>query len=311
MLQTTLAHAFTCSGIGLHSGAPVSVTCAPAPANTGIVFYIDTPNGTERIVPSPSSVTATVLATTIGNGRASVSTVEHLLSALRGMGVDNCEVHASSEIPIMDGSAGIFADKIDEAGLTWLSAARRVLRITRPVELRDGNKHILAYPVNTPGAFRVNYFIDFPHPAIRQQQMSLDVTPFKYFPVAEARTFGFLKDVEYLRSHGLARGGSMDNAIVLDNEKVLNPGGLRTPNEFVRHKILDFIGDMAMARLPLQGNFTVICSGHQFNNLFLRKLEEEHALEEISLEEQDPAPRQLHSSRRIYAPSVEGSLALA
>jgi len=313
MLQTTLSHAFTCSGIGLHSGAPVSVTCAPAPANTGIFFNIATGQGAQRVTLSPSSVMATALATTIGNNRATLSTVEHLLAALRGMGVDNCEVRASGEIPILDGSAALFADKIDQVGLIRLAAPRRVLRVTRPVELRSNGRHILAYPVNTPGAFRVNYFIDFPHPAIRQQQMSLDVTPFKFFRVAEARTFGFLRDVEYLRSRGLAKGGSMDNAIVLDDEKVLNPEGLRSPDEFVRHKILDFIGDMGMARLPLQGNFTVSCSGHEFNNLFLRKLEAEHALEEIALteSEQEILPRRSRGSRSAYAPQLEGAFALA
>jgi len=285
MLQTTLAHEFTCTGIGLHSGTQVSVTCAPAPADTGIIFTMFSEQGEQRISLNPSSVMATALATTIGTKDGSVSTVEHLLAALRGMGVDNCLITAEREIPILDGSAAVFADKIDEVGLDYLQACRHVLRITRPVEVHDGAKRILAYPVNTPGAFRINYFIDFNHPCIGQQQLSLDVNPHKFFRVANARTFGFLRDVEYMHAHGLARGGSMENAIVLDNEKILNPDGLRYPDEFVRHKILDFIGDMAMARLPLQGNFTVACSGHQFNNLFLRKLEAEGALEEIVLEE--------------------------
>ncbi len=311
MLQTTLQRSFTCTGVGLHSGNPVEVTCRPAPVNGGISFLVASPKGLQRISLGPTTVMATELATTLGNGEVSVSTVEHLLAALRGLGVDNVEVLAQGEIPILDGSADEFVRRINEVGLVRQSALRRVLRVTRPVELADGNKKILAFPVNTPGAFRVNYFIDFPHPAIRQQQLSLDVTPEKFRKIASARTFGFLREVEYLRSRGLARGGSMENAIVLDDTSVLNPEALRRPDDFVRHKILDFIGDMGMARLPLQGNFTVSCSGHKFNNLFLRKLEAEDALEEITITAPERITRPARPPRRSYIPEISGSLALA
>lgn len=311
MLQTTLQRSFTCSGIGLHSGKPVSVTCHPAPANTGIVFMVETPEGFQRVTLGASAVMATELATTLGNGKASVSTVEHLLAALRGLGIDNVEVRAQSEIPILDGSAAEFAARIAEVGTRHYNVYRKVLRVTKPVELRDGRRYICAYPVNTPGAFRVNYFIDFPHPVIGQQQFSLDVTPAKFQRVATSRTFGFLRDVEYLRSKGLARGGSMDNAIVLDDTRVLNPDGLQRPDEFVRHKVLDFIGDMGMAPLPLQGNFTVACSGHQFNNVFLHKLEEENALEELVLADPESLSRQSPMSHSTYASPLAGGLALA
>lgn len=311
MLQTTLKKTFSCSGVGLHSGLPVQVTCRPAPANTGIVFLVETPEGQQRINLGPSAVMATELATTLGNNNASVSTVEHLLAALRGLGIDNAEVAAQSEIPILDGSAEPFVRGIRSAGIVSLPAFRRVLRVTRPVELKDGSKHISVYPVNVPGAFRVNYYIDFPHPAIGRQGLSLDVTPEKFLRVSYARTFGFLREVEYLRSKGLARGGSMENAVVLDDTKILNPDVMRRPDDFVRHKILDFIGDMGMARLPLQGSFSVACSGHAFNNRFLRKLQEEGALEEVTLTASKQAPKTPKTPRRTFLPSIEDSLVLA
>lgn len=307
MNQTTLLRSFTCTGIGLHSGLEVRLTLSPAPANTGIVFVLPTEKGVVRISPEPDAVKTTALATTLGSDAATVSTVEHVLAALRGLGVDNVELRAEGgEIPILDGSAQVFVNMVREVGLRKLGAPRRVLRLIRPVELTEGNKYIHAVPVSTPGAFRVNYFIDFPHPAIGRQRLSLDVTPDSFARVAGARTFGFLKDVEYLRSKGLARGGSMDNAVVLDEQGVLNEGGLRYSDEFVRHKLLDFIGDMGMAQLPLQGAFTVSCSGHQFNNAFLRKLEDEGALEEVTLFE----PRG-SSFRGGFRSAIEGALALA
>lgn len=305
MNQTTLLRTLTCTGIGLHSGREVSLTLSPARANTGIVFVLPTENGVARITPEPGAVKTTALATTLGNDKATVSTVEHVLAALRGLGVDNVELRAEGgEIPILDGSAQVFVRMVREVGLRTLGAPRRVLRLTRPVDLVDGNKYIHAVPVSTPGAFRVNYFIDFPHPAIGRQRMALDVTPESFSRVAGARTFGFVKDVEYLRRNGLALGGSMDNAVVLDEQSVLNEGGLRYSDEFVRHKLLDFIGDMGMAPLPLQAAFTVSCSGHQFNNAFLRKLEDEGALEEVTLYERS-------SLREGFRPALEGSLALA
>lgn len=307
MNQTTLNRSFTATGIGLHGGREVRLTLAPASANTGIVFLVATDDGIARICPEPSAVMTTALATTLGNGKACVSTVEHVLAALRGMGVDNVEVHTEGgEIPIMDGSAQIFMRRIQEIGLRKLAAPRRVLRVTREAEITDGNKYIHVRPVSTPGMFSVNYYIDFPHPAIGRQRAMLDVTPETFGRVAMARTFGFLKDVEYMRSKGLALGGSMDNAVVMDETRVLNPDGLRTPDEFVRHKLLDFIGDMGMAALPVEGAFTVACSGHALNNKFLRMLEAEGVLEEVTL-----YPHRDHI-RKPYAPaSLDGAMAMA
>ncbi len=299
MHQTTLHRTVSCSGIGLHGGKKVSCMLHPAASDTGIVFVLRNEQGTSRISPSPRAVAATALATTLGNGRSSVSTIEHLMAALRGLGIDNCLVETEGgEIPILDGSARVFAELIARAGVRKLSAPRRVLRLKRPAELRDGDKYIRALPGT---GFRVHYTIDFPHPAVRRQKYFLDLTPHTFENVAFARTFGFLKDVEYMRRNGLALGGSLDNAVVLDDHGVLNPEGLRRPDEFVRHKVLDFIGDMAMLPYPLEGCFTVACSGHSLNNRFLRMLEEENLLELVDL----PLPE---SRRGLSLPRYEGSL---
>ncbi len=298
MHQTTLQCAVSCSGIGLHGGKEVSCTLRPAAPDTGIVFALRTKQGISRISPSPRAVAATALATTLGNGPG-VSTIEHLMAALRGLGIDNCLVETEGgEIPILDGSASVFADLIARAGIRKLPAARRVLRLKRPTELRDGDKYIRGLPGT---GFRVHYTIDFPHPAVRRQKYFLNLTPRSFGNVAFARTFGFLKDVEYMRRNGLALGGSLDNAVVLDDHGVLNPEGLRRPDEFVRHKVLDFIGDMAMLPHPLEGCFTAVCSGHSLNNRFLRKLEDEDALELVEL----PLPE---NRRELSLPSYEGSL---
>lgn len=300
MHQTTIQCTISCSGTGLHGGKEVSCIFRPAPADTGIIFALHTEHGVRRVSPAPHAVMGTALATTLGDRYASVSTIEHLMASLRGLGIDNCLIEVNGgEVPILDGSAAVFLDLFARAGVRELDAPRRVLRLKRPVELRDGEKYIRAVPA---AGFRVNYTIDFPHPVIRRQHLTLEVTPQSFCRVACARTFGFLREVEYLHKNGLALGGSLDNAVVLDEKKVLNPEGLRCPDEFVRHKILDFIGDMAMLSLPLEGSFTVACSGHGLNNEFLRKLVDENALEVVEL------PLR---GRRLTIPAYEGSLALA
>ena len=247
----------------------------------------------------------TALATTLGTADATVSTVEHLLASVLGLGIDNLIVSVEGgEIPIMDGSAAAFVKLFAEAGIRRLNAPRKVMRVSRPTELHDGIKHIRALPY---AGFRVDYTIDFPHPAIGRQQMSMEVTPETFARVANARTFGFFKDVEYLHSHGLARGGSLESVVVLDDKGVMNPEGLRYRDEFVRHKVLDFIGDMAMLGLPIQGHFDVCCSGHQLNNAFLRKAEEERVLQLIDLSLEEARTRK----PREKVPAYEGSLALA
>ncbi|HIW79148.1 MAG TPA: UDP-3-O-acyl-N-acetylglucosamine deacetylase [Candidatus Bilophila faecipullorum] len=305
MNQTTIQRVVTCSGIGLHSGKKVYLALRPASANTGIIFDIHTQDGIRRVSPTPKAVMTTALATTLGTADATVSTVEHLLASVLGLGIDNLIVSVEGgEIPIMDGSAAAFVKLFAEAGIRRLNAPRKVMRVSRPTELHDGIKHIRALPY---AGFRVDYTIDFPHPAIGRQQMSMEVTPETFARVANARTFGFFKDVEYLHSHGLARGGSLESVVVLDDKGVMNPEGLRYRDEFVRHKVLDFIGDMAMLGLPIQGHFDVCCSGHQLNNAFLRKAEEERVLQLIDLSLEEARTRK----PREKVPAYEGSLALA
>lgn len=277
MYQTTLKKKIVCSGIGLHSGQLVDLALIPASENTGIVFRVHTRDGVRELKPDPKSVIATGLATTLGVDGTSVATVEHLLGAVRGMEIDNIIIEIKGgEVPIMDGSAASFVLLIKSAGIRRQKAARKVAKIIRPVSIEQDDKWIKAEPYN---GLRINYTIDFAHPTIGVQNMEIEVTPETFMNVlSKARTFGFLKEVEYLNKNGLALGGSLDNAVVLDDYSVLNQDGLRFPDEFVRHKILDFIGDMAVLGLPLQGYFEVRCSGHALNNAFLRRLDENREL---------------------------------
>lgn len=273
MQQTTIRKTIECSGVGLHSGKMVRLTLRPAPEDTGIRFDIPTGTGVSRLKPEPRMVTATSLATTLsGENGVSVATVEHLLATIRGLGIDNIIVEPEGgELPIMDGSAAAFVMLFNDAGIVRQNAPRRVARISRELRVANGTKSITALPY---AGFKVDYTIDFAHPLIGVQRMSLDVSPASFAEVARARTFGFLREVEYMRSKGLGLGGSLDNAIVLDEYAVLNQDGLRFSDEFVRHKLLDFIGDMAMFGTVLEGHFIVHCSGHSLNNEFLRVLED-------------------------------------
>ena len=287
MLQTTIKKSIECSGIGLHGGRKVSLRLRPAPEDTGIVFTLRRPDGSTRFLrPSPRMVHASGLATTLKEGDDTLATVEHLLAAIRGLGIDNIylEVHGP-EIPIMDGSAASFVLLLRTAGLKRQRMSQRVLALTDTVHFEQNGKSITAAPYD---GFFVDYTIDFSHPLIGRQRMELDIRPETFTrELAKARTFGFLSEVEMLQQRGLALGGSLDNAVVLDDYTVVNAEGLRFADEFVRHKILDFIGDMALLELPLAGRFTVHCSGHALNNAFLRHLDEhrDDYLQEISLSE--------------------------
>ncbi len=270
MQQTTLKKAIECSGIGLHSGSKVRLSLRPGPDDTGVVFYVETESGPVKIDLAPERVAATTLATTLrsADGTAVVATVEHLMAAIRGLGVDNIRVYAEGgELPIMDGSAASFVFLIRSAGLRRQQAPKRYYALKKPVRFEHEGKSIEAEPYD---GFAVDYTIDFDHPFIGRQHYSLDLTPESFIRrIAKARTFGFLKEVEMLQRNGLARGGSLDNAVVLDEYAVINHEGVRFKDEFVRHKILDFIGDAAVLQLPLQGRFTVHCSGHAMNNAFM------------------------------------------
>ncbi|MGL1862145.1 MAG: UDP-3-O-acyl-N-acetylglucosamine deacetylase [Pseudodesulfovibrio sp.] len=277
MLQTTIHKSVRCTGIGLHSGKQVELVLRPAAEDTGILFSLRNGSGSTFLTPAPSLVVDTGLATVLGDGRETVATVEHLLAAVSGMGIDNIHIEVTGkELPIMDGSAASFVYLLKQAGVRKLSKARQVLAIKKAVDFEMDGKFIKARPHD---GFSVDYTIDFAHPLIGTQQMEIEVTAETFVSeVAKARTFGFLKEVDYLHANGLALGGSLDNAIVLDEYGVLNAEGLRFKDEFVRHKLLDFIGDMAILGAPLQGHFEVFASGHAMNNAFLRHLDENRDL---------------------------------
>jgi UDP-3-O-[3-hydroxymyristoyl] N-acetylglucosamine deacetylase len=255
--QQTLRRQVACAGIGLHSGSRVSLTLKPAAAGTGIVFRradlgIDIPARVDR-------VTAINYATVLGQDGATVETVEHLLAALISAGVDNVVVELTqSEVPIMDGSSAPFLFLIQEAGLKRQSAPRSYLKVLRPVSVASGDKHIAVYPSDH---FKVSYTISFDHPMLRHQSRTMRITEQSFSDeIASARTFGFLKEVEWMRQQGLALGGSLDNAIVIGDTGPLN--ALRFDDEFVRHKILDAVGDLALLGRPLIGHVVAHRAGH-------------------------------------------------
>ncbi|WP_147821257.1 UDP-3-O-acyl-N-acetylglucosamine deacetylase [Salidesulfovibrio onnuriiensis] len=285
MLQTTIHKTVRCTGVGLHSGKQVEMTLRPASEGTGVLFSVRNGSGSSFISPKPNLVVETGLATTLGVGQDTVATVEHLLAAIRGMGIDNIHIEIEGkELPIMDGSAAPFVYLLKQAGIRELNKPRKVLSFKKPVNFEQDGKYIKARPYN---GLRIDYTIDFAHPLIGRQRMVLEVTPGTFAgEVAKARTFGFLKEVDYLHANGLALGGSLDNAVVLDDYGLLNSEGLRFKDEFVRHKLLDFVGDMAIMGQTLQGHFEVYASGHAMNNEFLRYIDANRDLylEELVLE---------------------------
>lgn len=282
MLQRTIKNSVHCKGVGLHSGKQAEMYLHPAGEDTGILFSIRNGEGNCFLTPKPELVVDTGLATTLGNGKEQVATVEHLLAAIRGMGIDNIRIEVlGNEVPIMDGSAASFVYLLNQAGVAQSSKPRRFYALKKPITFELDGKYVKAEPHD---GFEVDYTIDFPHPRIGRQRMLFDGSVESFASdVARARTFGFLKQVEYLHANGLALGGSLDNAVVLDDYDVLNSDGLRFADEFVRHKVLDFVGDMAVLDLPLRGRFEVFASGHALNNAFLRFLEEnaDDYLEEV------------------------------
>ncbi len=303
MFQSTLARPVSFTGVGLHSGRDVQIKLQPASADTGLAFLVHTAKGTRNMRPNPGLVSATALATTLSDGAVSVSTVEHLLAALNAMQIDNVQVHVfGTEIPILDGSAVSYLQDIEKAGIKVQNAPRRVARIRKPVSVAGEGKAIHARPYQ---GFFVDYTIDFPHPSIGRQRLALEISPETFKDIAHARTFGFAQEVEYLHAKGLALGGSLRNAVVLDDEGVVNPEGLRCPDEFVRHKMLDFVGDMAMFGMPLEGAFEVHCSGHSFNNQFIRRLEAEavQLLDIVEAPASSPVHAMPESGRAAYTES--------
>jgi UDP-3-O-[3-hydroxymyristoyl] N-acetylglucosamine deacetylase len=290
--QRTLKNVIRATGVGLHTGDKVFLTLRPATPDTGIVFRrVDLDHPVE-LRACPHNVGDTRLSTTLVSGDVRVSTVEHLLSAFAGLGIDNAYVDVSApEVPIMDGSAGPFVFLIQSAGVEEQNRPKRFIRIKRPVEVRDGDKYARFEPYD---GFSVEFSIDFDHPAFhdRAKRASMDFSTASFVrQVSRARTFGFLRDIEALRQQGLARGGSLDNAVVVDEFRVLNEEGLRYEDEFVRHKILDAIGDLYLLGHTLIGAFKGHKSGHALNNQLLRALvADQAAWEEAVFEDAHVAP---------------------
>jgi UDP-3-O-[3-hydroxymyristoyl] N-acetylglucosamine deacetylase len=290
--QRTLKNVIRATGVGLHSGEKVYLTLRPAAVETGIVFRRVDLDPAVEIPASGELVTETMLCTGLSRDGGNVMTVEHLMSAFAGLGIDNAYVDLSApEVPIMDGSAGPFVFLLQSAGIVEQAAPKRFIRIKRPLEVRDGDKIARFEPYD---GFKVGFTIQFDHPMIPSTLSRAEVefsTAAYIKEVSRARTFGFMRDLEFMRERNLGLGGSMDNAIVLDEFRVLNDDGLRYGDEFVRHKILDAIGDLYLAGHPILGAFEGFKSGHAVNNKLVRLLlAERSAWEEVTFPEIDGAP---------------------
>jgi len=290
--QRTLKNMIRATGVGLHTGAKVYMTLRPAPANTGIVFRRTDLTPPVEIKGEPYAVGDTRLSSCLEKNRVRIATVEHLMSALAGLGIDNAYVDlTAAEVPIMDGSAGPFVFLLQSAGVEEQSAPKQFIRILKPVEVKDGDKWVRFEPHH---GFKLTMSIDFAHPVFdkSRQSVTVDFSTTSYIKeVSRARTFGFMQDVETMRAQGLALGGSLDNAIVMDEYRVLNTDGLRYEDEFVKHKVLDAIGDLYLLGHPLIGAFTGHKTGHALNNRLLRRLvEDKPSWELVSFERPEDAP---------------------
>jgi UDP-3-O-[3-hydroxymyristoyl] N-acetylglucosamine deacetylase len=270
-LQRTLKKEINCFSVGLHTGRKVNMKIKPAPVDTGIIFVRKDLPDAEPIHANYSNVCDTMLATSLGTNGVTVSTVEHLLSAFSGMGVDNAIIELDSfEVPIMDGSALPFVNMLKEVGTRVQEKNKRLLIIKKPVSVNEGDANAVLLPAEE---FKITYEIDFKHPFIGKQSYSMTFSDEKYEKeICAAQTFGFLKDLEFLQAKGLALGGSLKNVIVLDDKKIINKEGLRIPDVFVKHKILDAIGDLFLLGMPIIGHFMAYKSGHRLNNLLLKEL---------------------------------------
>jgi UDP-3-O-[3-hydroxymyristoyl] N-acetylglucosamine deacetylase len=290
--QRTLKNVIRATGVGLHSGEKVSMTLRPAPVDTGIVFRRIDLDPVVEIPAHADAVTETMLCTGLTRDGGKATTVEHLMSALAGLGIDNLYVELSAaEVPIMDGSSGPFVFLLQSAGVATQNAPKRFIRVLQTVEVRDGDKFARFSPYN---GFRIGFTVEFDHPAIPASRSRAEVefsTENYVREVSRARTFGFMRDLEFMRERNLGLGGSMDNAIVLDEFRVLNDDGLRYVDEFVRHKILDAVGDLYLAGRPILGAYEGFKSGHALNNKLVRALmAQSQAWEQVTFPEHAPAP---------------------
>jgi len=263
MYQTTIKKAVELVGIGLHKGSPVRLKLEPLEQNSGIIFYRSDVDVSIPLL--PQNVVDTKMATVIGKDGHVISTIEHMLSAVYAYGIDNLRVIVDAdEIPVMDGSSASFCMLLDEAGIKELDSPKKVMRVKKDIIIQEGEKYVKLSP--SPD-LKYDFTIKFPHPVINQQDYVLHFSKENYKnEISRARTFGFLHEVQYLRSKGLALGGSLENAVVLDDKKVLNPEGLRFDDEFVRHKILDAIGDMSLIGMNFIGNYEAMAGSHDLNH---------------------------------------------
>ena len=290
--QRTLKSPVQATGVGLHTGERVDLTLRPAPVNSGIVFRRVDLSPVVEIRAEANAVHDTRLSTCLEKNGVRVATIEHLMSAFSGLGVDNAYVElTSAEVPIMDGSAGTFIFLLQSAGIVEQAAAKKFIRIKKVLEARDGDKWVRFEPFN---GYKLGFTIAFTHPvfAATRQNVSIDLGEHSYIKeVSRARTFGFMQDVENMRAQGLALGGNLDNAIVMDEYRVINPDGLRFEDEFVKHKVLDAIGDLYLLGHPLIGAFSGYKSGHALNNALLRALQaDEQAWEFVTFGKAEEAP---------------------
>ncbi|MDQ7972917.1 MAG: UDP-3-O-acyl-N-acetylglucosamine deacetylase [Rhodocyclaceae bacterium] len=304
--QRTLKSISRAVGVGLHSGQRVELTLRPAPADTGIVFRrVDLPEPVE-IPMNAEAVTDTRLASTVSRGGAKVQTVEHIMSACAGIGIDNLYIDITAdEVPILDGSAASFVFLLQSAGVELQKAPRRFLKVTKPVEVREGEGANEKWARLDPyHGFKLGFQIDFDHRVVNStgQRFEFDLGSGQYNrDIARARTFGFTKEVEYMRSKGLALGGGLDNAIVMDDTKVLNAGGLRYDDEFVKHKILDAMGDLYIVGHPLLAAYSAFRSGHALNNKLLRALlAQPDAYQLVTFENERAAPQGFNEVARAW-----------
>ncbi len=288
--QRTLEKPISCSGVGMHSGKTVHLTIRPAPENHGIRFVrIDLPEG-PSVSAHFNNVVDSSLATVIGNDGFIVSTIEHLMASFAGFGIDNAVVELDAyEMPIMDGSAAPFVCLIKAAGVVTQNSPRYYFVVTEPIEYEEDGKQIGLYPSNV---FRMTYAIDYDHPLIRRQTCALSLTQEVFEnEISKARTFGFLHEYEYLKRYGFAQGGSLENVVVIDKDQIMNPGGLRYSDEFVRHKMLDCLGDFSLLGMPIVGHIVAEKSGHAFHYAFLKKFfSQKNAWETKTLTDMPAAP---------------------
>ncbi|WP_096664410.1 MULTISPECIES: UDP-3-O-acyl-N-acetylglucosamine deacetylase [unclassified Polaromonas] len=306
LAQRTLKSLTKAVGVGLHSGQRVELTLRPAAPDTGIVFRrVDLPQPVDIPI-SAQAVTDTRLASTISSGSAKVHTVEHLMSACAGLGIDNLYVDITAEeVPILDGSASSFVFLLQSAGIELQAAPKRFIRVLKPVEVREGQGASEKWARLSPyNGYKLGFEIDFDHPAVDStgQRVEFDMGSGSYSrDIARARTFGFTKDVEMMRANGLALGGGLDNAIVMDDYKVLNTDGLRYNDEFVKHKILDAMGDLYLLGKPLLAAYTAFRSGHALNNKLLRELlSHEDAWEVVTFDDEKKAPEGFATLARAW-----------